>query len=71
MNTYKPGDVATALGVSISSVRNWTAQPEFQEFLSDLAKRIGPHEDAKQREYTLQDLYVLLAAGWEPVVSKR
>jgi hypothetical protein len=59
MNTYKPGDIATALGISISSIRNWTDQPEFQEFLSDLAKREGAHVNAKQREYTQQDLYVL------------
>jgi DNA-binding transcriptional MerR regulator len=59
MKTYKPGDVATALGVSISSIRNWTDQPEFQEFLSDLAKREGSYANAKQREYTQQDLYVL------------
>lgn len=59
MKTYKPGDIATALGVSISSIRNWTDQPEFQEFLSDLAKREGQHTNAKQREYTQQDLYVL------------
>jgi DNA-binding transcriptional MerR regulator len=59
MKTYKPGDIATALGVSISSIRNWTAQPEYQEFLSDIAKRTGTYENAKQREYTQQDLYVL------------
>ena len=59
MKNYKPGDVATAIGVSISSIRNWTDQPEFQAFLSDLAKREGPYANAKQREYTQQDLYVL------------
>jgi hypothetical protein len=59
MQTYKPGDIATALGVSISSVRNWTAQPEFQEFLSEMAKRKGIHKNAKQREYTQNDLFVL------------
>jgi len=59
MKTYKPGDIATALGVSISSIRNWTDQPEFEDFLSDLAKRTGNHTHAKQREYTQQDLYVL------------
>ena len=59
MKTYKPGDIATALGVSISSIRNWTDQQEFQEFLSDLAKREGSYTHAKQREYTQQDLYVL------------
>jgi len=59
MPTYKPGDVATALGVSISSVRNWTDQPEFQPFLSEMARRDGTYSTAKQREYTQQDLYVL------------
>jgi len=59
MKTYKPGDVATALGVSISSIRNWTEQQEFQEFLSDMAKREGDFVNAKQREYTQQDLYVM------------
>lgn len=59
MKTYKPGDIATALGVSISSIRNWTDQVEFQEFLSDLAKREGVYAHAKQREYTQQDLFVL------------
>lgn len=59
MKSYKPGDVATALGVSISSIRNWTSQPEFQEFFSEMARRVGPHANAKQREYTQQDLYVL------------
>lgn len=59
MKTYKPGDIATALGVSISSIRNWTELPEFQEFLSDMAKREGTFSGAKQREYTQQDLYVM------------
>ena len=59
MITYKPGDIATALGVSISSIRNWTDQREFQEFLSDMAKRTGSYTNAKQREYTQQDLYVI------------
>lgn len=59
MKSYKPGDIATALGVSISSIRNWTDQPEFQEFLSDLAKREGAYANAKQREYTQQDLFVM------------
>ena len=59
MKTYKPGDVATAIGVSVSSIRNWSDQPEIQEFLSDLARREGAHINAKQREYTQQDLYVL------------
>jgi DNA-binding transcriptional MerR regulator len=59
MKTYKPGDVAIAIGVSVSSIRNWSDQPEIQEFLSDLARREGAHINAKQREYTQQDLYVL------------
>jgi DNA-binding transcriptional MerR regulator len=59
MKTYKPGDVALALGISISSIRNWTAQPEFQEFLSDMAKRVGTYHNSRQREYTEQDVYVL------------
>jgi len=59
MKTYKPGDVATAIGVSVSSIRNWSDQSEIQEFLSDLARREGAHINAKQREYTQQDLYVL------------
>jgi len=59
MITYKPGDIATALGVSISSIRNWTDQKEFQEFLSDMATRTGAYANSKQREYTQQDLYVI------------
>lgn len=59
MRSYKPGDIATALGVSISSIRNWTDQSEFQEFLSDMAKREGAYSNAKQREYTQQDMYVM------------
>ena len=59
MKTYKPGDVAIAIGVSVSSIRNWSDQPEIQEFLSDLARREGAYINAKQREYTQQDLYVL------------
>ena len=59
MITYKPGDIATALGVSISSIRNWTDQEQFQEFLSDMATRTGSYANSKQREYTQQDLYVI------------
>jgi len=59
MRTYKIGDIAVALGVSVGSIRNWTAQEEFQEFLSDLAKREGNNSGTRQREYTQQDLYVL------------
>jgi DNA-binding transcriptional MerR regulator len=59
IKSYKPGDVATILGVSISSIRNWTDIPEFAEFLSESARRVGNHQNAHQREYTLQDVYVL------------
>jgi predicted RNase H-like nuclease (RuvC/YqgF family) len=59
MKTYAPGEIAIAIGVSASSVRNWTEQEELQEFLSDMAVRRGSYQHAKQREYTLQDLYVM------------
>lgn len=59
MKTYTPGEVAIAIGVSASSIRNWTEQEELQEFLSDMAVRRNNHQHAKQREYILQDLYVM------------
>ena len=59
MKTYAPGEVAIIIGVSASSIRNWTEQEELQEFLSDMAVRRNNHENAKQREYTLQDVYVM------------
>jgi DNA-binding transcriptional MerR regulator len=54
-----PGEVAGALGVSVSSIRNWTEQVELQQHLSDAAKREGEFSTAKERRYTQQDLYVL------------
>jgi DNA-binding transcriptional MerR regulator len=59
VKTYTPGEVAVAIGVSASSVRNWTEQVELQEFLSDMAVRRNAYHQAKQREYTLEDLYVM------------
>lgn len=59
MKNYTVGEVAITIGVSASSVRNWTEQAELQEFLSDVAVRRNSYEHAKQREYTLQDVYVL------------
>jgi len=59
MKTYLPGEVATIVGVSSSSIRNWTEQLEIQEFLSDMAVRRHGYQHAKQREYTLEDLYVM------------
>ena len=59
MKTYTPGEIASVIGVSASSIRNWTEQAELQPYLSDMAVRRNDHEHAKQREYTLEDLYVL------------
>ena len=59
MRTYTPGEIAIAIGVSASSIRNWTEQEELQPYLSDMAVRRNDYEHAKQREYTLEDLYVL------------
>lgn len=59
MKTYTPGEVAIAIGVSASSVRNWTEQLELQPYLSDMAVRRNHYVNAKQREYTIEDLYVL------------
>ena len=59
MKTYSPGEIASAIGVSASSIRNWTEQAELQAYLSDMAVRRNQYESAKQREYTLEDLYVL------------
>lgn len=59
MKTYTPGEIAIAIGVSASSIRNWTEQEELQPYLSDMAVRRNDYEHAKQREYTIEDLYVL------------
>jgi DNA-binding transcriptional MerR regulator len=59
LRTYTPGEIAIAIGVSASSIRNWTEQEELQPYLSDMAVRRNDYEHAKQREYTLEDLYVL------------
>lgn len=59
MATYSVGDVVVALGISSSTVRNWTELEEIQEYLSDQAARRGDFVHAKQREYTENDLYVL------------
>lgn len=59
MDTYSVGDVALALGVSASTVRNWTEQIEFDPYLSNLATRKHEYTNAKERRYTQDDLYVL------------
>lgn len=59
MPTYTPGEIGIAIGVSSSSIRNWTDQEELQPYLSDMAVRRNSFEQSRQREYTLEDLYVL------------
>jgi len=59
MDIYSVGDLVVALGVSSTTVRNWTEQKEFQPYFSSRAKRTDEFESAKQREYTQEDLYVL------------
>lgn len=59
MPTYTPGEIGIAIGVSSSSIRNWTDQVELQPYLSDMAVRRNNFEQSRQREYTLEDLYVL------------
>lgn len=59
MDVYAVGDIATALNVSVSTVRNWTEHPVFEPYLSTLALRTGEYTNAKERKYTLDDLYVL------------
>lgn len=59
MSTYSVGDIVVALGVSSSTVRNWTELEEIQEYLSNQATRSGDFSHAKQREYTENDLYIL------------
>ena len=59
MELYSVGDVVVALGVSSTTVRNWTEQEEFQPYFSSRAKRTAEFNNAKQREYTQDDLYVL------------
>lgn len=59
MDIFSVGDVALALGVSASTIRNWTEQIEFEPYLSNLATRKEGHEHAKERKYTQDDLYVL------------
>jgi DNA-binding transcriptional MerR regulator len=47
------------VGVSPSTIRNYTKEPELQKFLSDLAARRGIHTAAKERRYTLDDAIML------------
>jgi DNA-binding transcriptional MerR regulator len=59
MKAYTVSDAAIALGVSASSIRNWTDNSIFEPFFSDSAARRGPFKNSGQREYTEDDLYVL------------
>ena len=59
MDTFSIGDVVVALGVSSTTVRNWTEQEEFKPYFSSRAKRVEEFANAKQREYLQEDLYVL------------
>jgi DNA-binding transcriptional MerR regulator len=71
------GDVVVALGISSSTVRNWTELDVIQKHLSDQATRRGDFTHAKQREYTESDLYILNTLrtqktrlnSWEDVAS--
>lgn len=78
MSIYTVGDVVVALGVSATTVRNWTEETIFEPYLSHQATRTGEFEHSKQREYTEEDLYVLNTIrtqktrvnSWEDVASK-
>lgn len=59
MDTYTVGDVALALGVSASTIRNWTEQVEFEAYLSTIATRREQYANAKERRYTKDDLTIL------------
>lgn len=59
MDIFSVGDLVVALGVSSTTIRNWTEQTEFEQYLSSRAKRVNEFANAKQREYTQEDLYVL------------
>ena len=59
MAVYSVGDIVVALGISSSTVRNWTETEAIQPYLSDQAVRRGNYAHAKQREYMEEDLYVL------------
>lgn len=59
MATHSVSEVSLALGISNTSVRNWTDQEELQPFLSDSATRVGSYANAKERKYTDEDIFVL------------
>lgn len=59
MKLYSTGEIAAALNVSVGSIRNWTAEPALQPYLSNSATRTGPYRQARERSYTENDLYVM------------
>lgn len=59
MKLYSTGEIAAALNVSVGSIRNWTAEPAIEPYLSQSATRTGPYIKAKERSYTENDLYVM------------
>jgi DNA-binding transcriptional MerR regulator len=74
-DTYAVTEVAVMIGVSPSTVRNYSNQLEIHPYLSDFAARRGPYKDAKERRYTLDDVMVLntvkvhKAETWTDIVA--
>lgn len=56
---YTVGEIATALQISVSTVRNWTENELIEGYLSNMATRKGEFKSASERKYTQDDLYVL------------
>lgn len=77
MDTFSVGDIATALNISVSTVRNWTENTRIEPYLSNMATRKGEYESANDRRYTQNDLYVLNTinanktrrTSWDKIVS--
>lgn len=59
IDTYTVGEVGIMIGVSPSTIRNYSNQEEIQSYLSDFAARRGPYKDAKERRYSLDDVMLL------------
>lgn len=59
MATLTVGEVATAIQLSPSTIRNYTEHLILQPYLSHTATRIEAYKGAKERLYTMEDVYVL------------
>jgi DNA-binding transcriptional MerR regulator len=59
MKSLAVSEAAVALNVSPSSIRNWTDNPLFKKFFSEMARREGSYAGSEQRTYHEEDLYVL------------